>query len=146
MSDIKFRRATSNESDLEIGANSNVTSNWNDAGVGHVVIHNDKKLRRSSIVTIILLVSLWYSAAILSITTSKCVLNVVQFPFLLCTFQFSMAAIITRSYLSFHSKFKSIQESFSTLIYEISLSYTFGFIFTNISFSLGKLFNIESSF
>ena len=99
--------------------------------------------------TLLFLVMGWYLSATLSIVTSKVLLNSFSFPFSLCTFQFLMGTIISHyssMYLSsspsFTTSFK--QASFKKpssnppflLITIIAVSYTFGFIFTNKSFSL----------
>lgn len=102
--------------------------------------------RIKNISLLLLLVFTWYFAATLSIITSKTILIAFPFPFTLCTCQFIMGAIIS-SIVSWFSKKqahdlhkKSIFSSTETTplrwIIAISVSYTLGFIFTNIAFSL----------
>ena len=71
-------------------------------------------------------------------------MNELPLPFLLCTSQFLVATIV----LGFYSRvitrsYKKIQPSARILVYQIALSYTFGFIFTNTAFSLGKHYRIR---
>ena len=76
----------------------------------------------------------------MSITSSKRVMNELPLPFLLCASQFLIASILVGFYSKYISgSYKKIQLSSKTIVYQISLSYTFGFIFTNTAFSLGKL-------
>ena len=66
-------------------------------------------------------------------------MNELPLPFLLCTSQFLIASIIVGFYSKYVSgSYKKIQPSAKALVYQISLSYTFGFIFTNTAFSLGE--------
>ena len=80
-----------------------------------------------------------YGSACISITSSKKAMNELPLPFLLCTSQFLIATIIVGFYSKYITKsYKKIPPSARVLVYQISLSYTFGFIFTNTAFSLGK--------
>ena len=82
-----------------------------------------------------------YGSACISITSSKKAMNELPLPFLLCTSQFLIATIIVGFYSKYITKsYKKIPPSARVLVYQISLSYTFGFIFTNTAFSLGKLY------
>ena len=88
-----------------------------------------------------LLVFVWYTAASLSISTSKIILSAFSFPFTLCTCQFLLGGIISatvRQCLPSHQKSldKQQQEPPFLWIILISFSYTLGFVFTNIAFSL----------
>ena len=66
-------------------------------------------------------------------------MNELPLPFLLCSSQFFIATIIIGFYSKFITKsYKKIPPSSRILVYQISLSYTFGFVFTNIAFSLGE--------
>ena len=66
-------------------------------------------------------------------------MNELPLPFLLCTSQFFIASIIVGFYSKYVSgSYRKIQPSAKILVYQISLSYTFGFIFTNTAFSLGE--------
>eukprot|EP01035_Chromulina_nebulosa_P019973 gene19973-25942_t len=47
-----------------------------------------------------------------------------------------MASVLTTIYIESYGNIKSLQSSYSYLVYQIATSYTFGFIFTNIAFSL----------
>ena len=66
-------------------------------------------------------------------------MNELPLPFLLCTSQFLIATLIVGFYSKYVSgSYKSIQPAARVLVYQIALSYTFGFIFTNTAFSLGE--------
>jgi solute carrier family 35, member E1 len=57
------------------------------------------------------------------------------FPFFLCFTQFFSASLIT-TILNTLNHSKPLSSQFTSHLYHIGVSYTFGFIFTNISFSL----------
>lgn len=100
-----------------------------------------------------LLVLAWYCTAAVSIVSSKTILTAFPFPFTLCTSQFVMGAIVSgtisscmRSRSSSSAKRATVSSGVasptegratpSLLVALISISYTLGFIFTNISFSI----------
>lgn len=85
----------------------------------------------------------WYSTAIVAITTSKQILNETSLPFSLCLSQFLCASILTRIILQFHPS-KPIGRKFRSLVLQISVSYTLGFIFTNVSFSFANANFVET--
>ena len=107
--------------------------------------HNGGAQRPSKEVTSSLLVPLlvfvWYTAASLSISTSKIILSAFSFPFTLCTSQFLLGGIISATVRQClpsqqQSLDKQQQEPPFLWIILISFSYTLGFVFTNIAFSL----------
>lgn len=129
---------------------------------------NIKYKKNNKLYIVPILVFIWYSVAIFSITTSKMVMNIQKLPFLLCTGQFTLATIITYIWLYLrkpthsnipsyphiifqiystvsnsstvnNNKYLSFQPAMVGMIYPIAISYTLGFIFTNIAFSLGIL-------
>ncbi len=104
--------------------------------------HRRKKIRNSVIVTV--LVAIWYVSAVITITTSKEIMNSIKFPFFLCTTQFLFASILSTAYLKISGAYIPMQSSISTLVIQISVGYTFGFVLTNIAFSIGKIdsFNV----
>lgn len=135
-----------NISDLEsYGRDGLLSSNTISSTVlekqGEKDMHEDGlKYRWRSWFKVGILVLLWYSFAIVAITSSKKIMIHTPLPFLLCCSQFAIAAVLTRLYLHFNQSLKTIQASFNSLVRQISVSYTFGFIFTNIAFSMGKHF------
>jgi hypothetical protein len=85
-----------------------------------------------------LLIFTWYSSAIVSITTTKELMNRVPFPFLLCTSQFLIATASSLVYLLCSRQYKAVPAEVSGTVLQIATSYTFGFVTTNIAFSIGK--------
>jgi drug/metabolite transporter (DMT)-like permease len=82
------------------------------------------------------LVLFWYVSAVFAITTSKKTMNVVPLPFLLCTTQFVVASALISVYTFTMNSYKPVQSAFQTILYQISSSYTMGFVFTNMAFSI----------
>ena len=82
-----------------------------------------------------------YGSASMAITSSKKIMMILPLPFLLCTCQFLIATLIVGTYSRTTKSYRPLNASSRVLVYQISLSYTFGFIFTNIAFSLGKSFH-----
>lgn len=99
-----------------------------------------------SVIVVPLLVLLWYSTAVAAITTSKLIMNHAPLPYLLCTTQFFCALVATRLLHSLTSDDPSsshkphvaphLLPKFDALLTQVALSYTFGFIFTNMAFSV----------
>ena len=107
--------------------------------------HNPEKpfVKRgdNNLTLIPLLVFVWYTAASLSISSSKIILSAFSFPFTLCTCQFLLGGIIAASVRHCqsshqHTPDKKQPEPPFLWIVLISFSYTLGFVFTNIAFSL----------
>lgn len=127
-------------SDIELGSFS--TSSYDNEENPLDNLETKKPINRiESTFLIFIYVILWYSIAIVAITTSKLTMNTIPFPFLLCCSQFLFATILTRQYVNRIGKYKPIQLSFRWLIVQIAISYTFGFIFTNLSFNLGMIYS-----
>jgi hypothetical protein len=101
-------------------------------------IYNKKLLRSGYAFSLLSFVTLWYSAAVITITTSKLILNIQKLPFLLCTIQFLFASVGSFLYLYVTGSFKKFQSVMLYSIIQISMSYTFGFVLTNWSFSIGN--------
>lgn len=87
---------------------------------------------------LIVLVVVWYLCAVVTITTTKEVMNRVRLPFLLCLSQFVFASLLSYAYLRWTKKLRAVPANAKSVVLQISLSYTLGFIFTNIAFSLGE--------
>lgn len=122
--------------DLESACNTNGTNT-----LGAIAFGTNKKNRvaASNIYQVSILVFVWYSAALFSVTSSKQIMNRCKMPFLLCAIQFFCAALITKIYLyiSKSNNAKSVSDSLQSLLFQISASYTFGFVLTNCAFSIG---------
>ena len=120
-----------------------LTKNISDSDLEQLGYYNSKDVwqkRLRHLIVTGLLVCLWYSTAVITITTSKEVMNRVQFPFLLCSVQFIFAGGLSWLYLNYSGTLKSASSQIVNYIYQISLSYTLGFILTNWAFSIGGLF------
>jgi hypothetical protein len=94
--------------------------------------------RKSDYYVIPLLVLIWYLSAIVAITTSKKVMILHPYPFMLCTSQFLVATLATYLIIRTPSSITSMQSGARNVVIQIATSYTFGFIFTNVAFSIGK--------
>lgn len=88
---------------------------------------------------LVTLVVVWYMCAICTITTTKEIMNRFQFPFLLCFSQFSFASVLTYLYLKWSQRYKGVSIEARGVVVQIAVTYTLGFVFTNIAFSLGNL-------
>jgi solute carrier family 35, member E1 len=103
------------------------------------------------IVVVPFMVFVWYFFAVMAITTSKQIMLDVQLPNMLCTAQFFFALVATKltsdlmspnseSLLSASSLHKSVPHhllpNFNSLLTQIAISYTLGFVFTNMAFSV----------
>ena len=119
-------KATDASSDIEGGGGlvKNQSKSYN---LQTILVNYDK--------TVPLLVFCWYTAAVVSITTSKKVMNIVPLPFLLCTSQFLSAWILTRVVGNMMSVYKPLQPSCRPLVYKIAVAFSLGFILTNCAFS-----------
>jgi hypothetical protein len=139
---------------------SPILININEESISNNVI--DKKSIFSTTLMLPLLVCFWYVAAIVSITTSKKIMLQTPLPFSLCTIQFFIATIVTTLIKKIKSNLSislsneqqssqqlpftlsispaiskenySISSYSQRLVYLISITYTCGFIFTNIAF------------
>jgi solute carrier family 35, member E1 len=77
----------------------------------------------------------WYLSAIVAVLSSKLIMLQFPFPFFLCLTQFLSASIATAA-LNSWNRSPPLLPHFRSHLLHIGVSYTFGFIFTNISFSL----------
>lgn len=116
---------------LEDGDDNNVTDSLASSPA-------PKKRSQSNMIILIMLVTVWYLTAVIAITTSKEVMNRAKFPFLLCTIQFLFATLIAYFFLYLTKAAKPIPPSITSILYQISFTYTLGFVFTNSAFSMGK--------
>ena len=89
---------------------------------------------------LLVLILTWYISAILTITTSKEIMIQAQLPYMLCFAQFLCATIFSNLYLWTMTPVpvKQIPHDAKAKVYQVSATYTLGFVFTNIAFSLGK--------
>jgi hypothetical protein len=97
--------------------------------------HRRKTIHNSFMVFV--LVVTWYISAIVTITTSKEIMNIIKYPFFLCCTQFIFASAISLIYLKSTGLYIPMPANVKTLVFQISVGYTFGFILTNCAFSIG---------
>ena len=122
--------------------------NSSSSGTGSTPLKKSRSFAGSNNVTVtIVLVIIWYSSALISVTSSKQIMNRCRLPFLLCTIQFICAACFTKLYLYLSKSnqtaivCKPMSQQVQSILLQISASYTFGFVLTNCAFSIGRLFN-----
>jgi solute carrier family 35 protein E1 len=85
---------------------------------------------------VVLLILVWYGASVFAIMTSKMVMQEAPLPFSLCMMQFLVATFVSGAAILLQGGWpKPIGPEFSTLG-KTSLSYTLGFMLTNVGFSL----------
>jgi hypothetical protein len=105
----------------------------------HILPNSEKKqLLPKGSVALPVLIIIWYTTAAIAITTSKKVMTMLALPFMLCTSQFVVASIVVGLYARLFRKYVPMQANSRAILFKISYSYTFGFVFTNTAFSLGK--------
>lgn len=99
----------------------------------------NRKKSWHNVTVLVGLVLLWYCGAVVTITTTKVIMNATKLPFLLCTVQFIFASVLARLYIRNiqGGNLASDTSSINPLLFQISVSYTFGFILTNTAFSIG---------
>lgn len=90
------------------------------------------------------LVAAWYLCAVVTITSTKELMNRVRLPFLLCLSQFLFASLLSYAYLRWSKTLRVVPTTAKSVVIQIALSYTLGFILTNIAFSMGKWFHTRA--
>lgn len=95
------------------------------------------KNQHQSNLFICILVLIWYCTAVVTITSTKEVMNRLPFPFLLCACQFFFASLLSLLYLHNTSQYKKVPSALNSLVSKISATYTLGFVLTNLAFKQG---------
>ena len=98
---------------------------------------SNRKLRNN--VTLAIIIIVWYFGALASVTTTKMLMNEARLPSLLCCSQFFFASIFSYGYLQFNRSFRPLHFSIVNIIYQITATYTIGFVLTNSAFSIGMI-------
>lgn len=80
---------------------------------------------------------IWYCSAIVTITTTKEIVNRLKLPFLLCSVQFLFASLLSFSYLRLTRKVRTAPAIIDPLVLRVAATYTLGFVSTNLAFSRG---------
>eukprot|EP01031_Cornospumella_fuschlensis_P036869 gene36869-44730_t len=104
--------------------------------LGYYSAQTVQNRRVRNVAVVGLLVCLWYSTAVVTITTTKVIMNRIKFPFLLSTVQFIFAGSLSGSYLYLSKSYTPVPSNLTSIVFQISASYTFGFILTNSAFSI----------
>jgi hypothetical protein len=148
---VKYRGSLSTLDDLhylESGADPEHTIGAATASSSHMIDTPEKKLqigvglrglklaKKEHVLP--LLVLIWYGSASVAITSSKRTMMMLPMPFLLCCSQFAVASVMVGLYARYTRSLKRLHSSIRSTVVQISVSYTLGFIFTNVAFSLGK--------
>ena len=95
--------------------------------------------------TVLLLVVVWYGASVCAITTSKMSMQLAPLPFCLCFAQFTVATVASAlGIFATTGKPPSSLGPAATTLARLSTSYTFGFMFTNVGFSLSSAPFVET--
>ena len=95
-------------------------------------------------IQLVVMIVVWYVSAVVTITSTKELMNRMQLPFLLCLSQFAFASILSFVYLHFSSSLKPVPTPARSIVLQIAISYTLGFVLTNIAFSLGTASSVET--
>ena len=138
------------ENDLETGSSSNLPS----SSTSSSTLLTAAKSRPLPTVTLLILV--WYSSAVVSITTSKTILNAAPLPFFLCLIQVQMmqynrvSKSLTTNWLLFQfvgafflskqvaiglNVYNSVETPLRSIVMAIGVTYSLGFVLTNMAFS-----------
>lgn len=88
-------------------------------------------------------ITLWYSSSIITIISTKVIMNIFQFPYFLGCFQFFVASFISLSYLYVFKLRKSNYFSLLTLHLKITLSYAIGILIFNVAMTITSANFIE---
>ena len=89
----------------------------------------------SSLNSIPFLVFIWYFTAIFSITTSKAILMSCPYPYILCLCQCFVAYIVSMYISTTTKSYKALSGPSAFLVVSVGLTYTLGFVLTNMAFS-----------
>lgn len=92
---------------------------------------------------ILILVVLWYGTSILAITTSKLSMEIARVPFCLCLTQCLTATFISFACRKYMGVAREVGQE-SSMLWKTSMTYTLGFIFTNLGFSLATAPFVET--
>jgi hypothetical protein len=98
-----------------------------------------KKLNPRACCELVIYVLLWYTCSIITITSTKSLMMMGKFPFSLCASQFTVATACSYLYLRCTNTLKVASAAAKSIMLRIAVSYTFGFVVTNIAFSLGNI-------
>jgi hypothetical protein len=147
---VKYRGSLSTLDDLhylESGADPEHTAGNATASSSHMIDTPEKKLQIGAGLrglklakkehVLPLLILIWYGSASVAITSSKRTM-MLPMPFLLCVSQFAVASVMVGLYARYTRSLKPLHSSTRVTVFQISVSYTLGFIFTNVAFSLGQ--------
>lgn len=96
-----------------------------------------------NLIKVVILTALWYGTSILAITTSKLSMQIAPVPFCLCLLQCLTATFISAVVRKFLGVARGVGDE-SPILWKTSITYTLGFIFTNLGFSLATAPFVET--
>jgi len=99
--------------------------------------------KKSGLITL-LLIFLWYASSLLAITTSKMTMQMAKVPLVLCSAQFLTATFVSGSTLALQGSTMSPGRAGLSVLGGVAVTYTLGFFFTNLAFSLANASFVET--
>lgn len=98
----------------------------------------------SSAAATLLLTVLWYTSSMMAITTSKLTMQAAKVPLILCSVQFLSATLISGGTLALKGAPLGLPGHEGPILVGVSVTYTLGFFFTNLAFSLANASFVET--
>jgi len=97
----------------------------------------------SAVVTVLLVIG-WYATSMVAITTSKLTMEAARVPLVLCSVQFLSATLLSGAAMALQGTPRRFPGKEFTLLGGVSSTYTLGFFFTNLAFSLANASFVET--
>jgi len=98
----------------------------------------------SGLAATLVLIVLWYTSSMLAITTSKLTMQAAKVPLVLCSVQFLSATLIAGGTLVVQGLPCGLPGKERAMLVGVSVTYTLGFFFTNLAFSLAHASFVET--
>lgn len=92
----------------------------------------------------ILYIILWYTTSMMAITTSKLTMQAAKVPLVLCSVQFLCATVVSGTVLALQGLPLRLPGKEAKVLGATSFTYTLGFFFTNLAFSLANASFVET--
>merc|ERR1712194_425195 len=93
----------------------------------------------------VLLIVLWYVSSMFAITTSKLTMQAAKVPLVLCVVQFTTATVVSGMVLAVQGLSAGLPDRKGKVVLgSTALTYTLGFFFTNLAFSLANASFVET--
>mmetsp|Transcript_127747 Transcript_127747/g.409003 ORF Transcript_127747/g.409003 Transcript_127747/m.409003 type:complete len:296 (-) Transcript_127747:709-1596(-) len=104
----------------------------------------DAKNDGPSMAITLLLICVWHATSLVAITTSKMTMQMLKVPLVLCCAQFLIATAVSGSALLLQRKALSLGRAGLSVLASVAITYTLGFVFTNLAFSLTHASFVET--